>query len=162
LIINNENIQTANKLGYKIHDFFQTRDQLINSLVIRESDLQLSLEKEKKQLHEFYDNVIKLTTMIDVTLAHHTTALRKQAVEKIEALEKKMLRAEKRKFEAQQRQVTKLKQQLFPNNALQERVENFSTFYCMYGRQLIQQLYNCSLTLEQQFAIVNLVDQPIS
>jgi hypothetical protein len=39
-----------------------------------------------------------------------------------------MLRAEKKKYEAQQRQINKLKTQLFPNNSLQERVENLSVF----------------------------------
>ena len=67
-----------------------------------------------------------------------------------------MLRAEKKKYEAQQRQVNKLKAQLFPNDSLQERVENLSLYYARYGSDFIKAAYQYSLTLEQEFAVVQL------
>ncbi|HEX8462410.1 MAG TPA: bacillithiol biosynthesis BshC, partial [Segetibacter sp.] len=86
----------------------------------------------------------------------HTNALEKNALDKLDALEKKMLRAEKRKFEAQQRQITKLRNQLFPGDGLQERVENFLPFYAKYGQQLLHSIYQSSLGLEQEFGIIDL------
>jgi uncharacterized protein YllA (UPF0747 family) len=68
-----------------------------------------------------------------------------------------MLRSEKRKFEAQHRQIKKVKQQLFPNNNLQERIENFSSFYAKYGKEWLSETYNASLTLEQEFGILQLI-----
>lgn len=65
-----------------------------------------------------------------------------------------MLRAEKRKFEAQQRQLHKLKQQLFPNANLQERIDNFMPYYARWGKAFIESLYANSLALEQQFVIM--------
>ncbi|HWJ91476.1 MAG TPA: bacillithiol biosynthesis BshC, partial [Flavisolibacter sp.] len=69
-------------------------------------------------------------------------------------LEKKMLRAEKRKYTDQQRQVSAIKAALFPNKGLQERVENFSGFYAKWGRAFIEELYRNSLSLEQQFCVL--------
>jgi uncharacterized protein YllA (UPF0747 family) len=72
----------------------------------------------------------------------------------LQELEKKMLRAEKRKHADLQRQIEKLKAALFPNNGLQERVENFSLFYAKWGKDFIEELHKDSLTLEQEFTIL--------
>ncbi|MDQ6813690.1 MAG: bacillithiol biosynthesis cysteine-adding enzyme BshC, partial [Bacteroidota bacterium] len=156
LLITAEQRRSANKLGFNVVDFFQTAEKLIQRLVTRDSQLQLTLAEEKKQLKAFYEHLKETTNKIDSTLSQHTQALYSKALEKIEALEKKMLRAEKRKFEAQQRQIEKLKHQLFPNNSLQERQENFSGFYATHGKELLTRLYEESLSLEQEFVIVEL------
>jgi len=156
LLIDNNAKKSAEKLSFSITDFFKEAEKLFNALVKRESTQQLTLSKEKEDLQSFYNHLKEVTDKIDVTLSQHTQALGTKAFEKLEALEKKMLRAEKRKFEAQQRQITKLRQQLFPSNSLQERQENFASFYGKYGKELLRELYNSSLTLEQQFAVLSL------
>jgi bacillithiol synthase len=69
-------------------------------------------------------------------------------------LEKKMLRAEKRKFVTQKNQLTKIFTALFPDDGLQERTENFMLFYSRLGNDFFKVLYDASLTLEQEFCIV--------
>jgi uncharacterized protein YllA (UPF0747 family) len=69
-----------------------------------------------------------------------------------------MLRAEKRKFEEQQRQIQKIKEVLFPDDGLQERVENFSWFYAKWGKGFIEELLKNSLALEQEFTILTEVN----
>jgi len=127
---------------------------LLNELVKRDSTMQLSLEKEKQAIHQFYAKLKTTAGAVDVTLQPHTEVLEKQALRKIEALEKKMLRAEKKKFEAQQRQLHKLKMQLFPQDSLQERIENLLPFYAKWGRGFIDAVYKNSLGLEQEFVIL--------
>jgi bacillithiol biosynthesis cysteine-adding enzyme BshC len=141
-------------LGFDIADLFKPETELLNMLVKRDSLVQLSLEKEKQSIKSFYSELRNTAGAVDTTLQPHTEALEKQALRKIEALEKKMLRAEKKKFEAQQRQVHKLKSQLFPHDSLQERIENFMPFYAKWGKGFIEALYNNSLALEQQFIIL--------
>ena len=156
LLIEDAHRKLAEKLGFDVKDLFQSNEKLLNILVNRDSNVRLSLTQEKEQLLQFYQDLKKVTDKIDRTLSEHTEALQTKALEKVEALEKKMLRAEKRKFEAQQRQISKLRQQLFPKNSLQERQENFSTFYAKYGQDLLTQIEAASLTLEQQFGILQL------
>ncbi|HSU51652.1 MAG TPA: bacillithiol biosynthesis BshC, partial [Segetibacter sp.] len=156
LLIEETHRKLAEKLGFDVKDLFQPNEKLLNILVNRDSSVRLSLTQEKEQLLQFYQDLKKVTDKIDITLSEHTEALQTKALEKVEALEKKMLRAEKRKFEAQQRQISKLRQQLFPKNSLQERQENFSTFYAKYGQDLLTQIEAASLTLEQQFGILQL------
>jgi uncharacterized protein YllA (UPF0747 family) len=75
-------------------------------------------------------------------------------VQRLQELEKKMLRAEKRKFTDQQRQINTIKENLFPENGLQERYDNFSYYYAKWGREFIESLYQHSLNLEQEFVII--------
>ena len=154
LIINQTQKAATAKLGFTVQDLFKSDKQLINTLISRETDLQLSLDKEKEQLKSFYTNLAQISGKTDITLAEHTAALHAKALKKINELEKKMLRSEKRKFESQNRQINKLKQQLFPGNSLQERTDNFSPFYAKYGKEFLHEIYNASLSLEQQFGVV--------
>jgi bacillithiol biosynthesis cysteine-adding enzyme BshC len=156
LLVNEEQKNKTTKLGFAVTDLFASNTELINQLVKRESRLQLSLSKEKDQLKSLYKHLANTAGNIDITLAEHANALLKNALDKLVALEKKMLRAEKRKFAAQQRQITNLKNQLFPNDGLQERVENFLPFYAKYGPSWLNRIYEASLGLEQQFGIVEL------
>jgi uncharacterized protein YllA (UPF0747 family) len=72
----------------------------------------------------------------------------------LKELEKKMFRAEKRKYSDQRGQIAKVRNSLFPGNGLQERSENISYFYAKWGRDLLHRLYQESLKLEQEFVIL--------
>jgi uncharacterized protein YllA (UPF0747 family) len=69
-------------------------------------------------------------------------------------LEKKLLRAEKKKYETEQRQIQTIRAALFPRNSLQERIDNFMPWYALWGAAFIQKVYEHSLTVEQQFVIL--------
>lgn len=156
LLVDPVSRKTSEKLGLSITDLFQPTETLVNRVVSRESNVQLGLMEEKKQLDAFYTRLRRLTDAIDITLSEHSSALKKKSLNQLDRLEKKMLRAEKRKFEAQQRQIEKLRQKLFPGNLLQERQENFSSFYAKYGKELLSKLYQASIALDQKFAILEL------
>jgi bacillithiol biosynthesis cysteine-adding enzyme BshC len=151
MVVEKNHLSAIKKLGFKVNDLFKTENELLNVLVKRDSEVQLSLEKEKQAIHNFYMKLKATAGAVDITLQPHTEALQKQALNKIEALEKKMLKAEKKKFEAQQRQLHKLKTQLFPNDGLQERVENLLLFYAKWGNGFIDAVYKNFLALEQEF-----------
>jgi len=72
----------------------------------------------------------------------------------LQELEKKMLRAEKRKFADQQRQINTIKEHLFPGNGLQERYDNFSYYYAKWGKAFIEKLFEQSLVLEEEFVVL--------
>jgi len=156
LLAEEKQVEKINKLGFSINDLFKPEQELMNMLVKKETAVQLSLNKEKQVLQEFYNNLKATSGAVDITLERHTEALGKQALKKIEALEKKMLRAEKKKFDAEQRQLQKLKSRLFPHNNLQERIDNFMPLYAKYGGKLIKQLYENSLGMEQEFVILEI------
>jgi bacillithiol biosynthesis cysteine-adding enzyme BshC len=154
MLVNKKTTDSINKLSFTTTDFFMDELELINTLVKKETTLSLSLEKEKAGLKELYSKMQSAAALTDTTLKGHVEALQTQALKKLEALGKKMLKAERLKFEAQQRQISKIKQTLFPNNNLQERVDNILPYYSIYGKDIFEMLYKNSTGMQQDFTII--------
>ena len=153
LVVEKAARQRIEKWQLSPSDLFQTELQIINSLLAQQGKLP-HLNGEAAQLSAVYEDLKKLVAGVDVTLAQHVAALKTSALKRVEILEKKLARAERRKHQALQHQVRQLKENLFPYNGLQERVENFSSFYAKWGSGFIDQLLQHSLALEQQFTVL--------
>ena len=139
-------------------DFFVPANDIFEALVKKESELDLHLEAEKESLVNLYEKIKDAATAVDFTLQRHVEALKVQALKKIDKLEKKIFRAEKKKFEVQLKQAGKIKEALFPGGTLQERVDNLLPFYATWGSGFIRKLLDNSGSFEQQFCILE--EQP--
>lgn len=155
LLMNEEQKQKTDKLELYIADLFKPELELINQLVKKRTANDLSLNNEIAALQKLYDQLKQKAEPVDKTLLPHIESLLAKAKKRVEELEKKILRSEKRKYEAEQRQIQGLKQTLFPNNSLQERVENIAYFYGVYGKRLLNVLYENSLSLEEEFVVLS-------
>ncbi len=154
LLIEKKFDQLFQKLGVAAKDVFQSEHILLNEIVKKHTPLRLDLEEEKFQLRKVYADIETLAKKIDVTLHQHAEALETKTLKRIDELEKKMMRAEKRKFVDLRNQLSKLYSFLFPGDNLQERTENFMLFYARWGNDFFDVLYKNSLTLEQEFCII--------
>ncbi len=143
-------------LGFTTEDLFRDFLSLLNELAKTNANHTLTIEKEIREATELFQHLQSITGEVDITLREHTVALQAQTIKKLEALQKKILRAERRKYEEEKTRIEKLQADLFPHKNLQERVENISGWYARYGKQFIQTIYQHSLSLEQQFTIVTL------
>ena len=142
------------KLGFIIDDMFLSKQELLNCVVMNESKNEVKLNGSLTELEQMYESFKKQASSVDTTLAKHVEALKLQTVHRLQELEKKMLRAEKRKFSDQQRQINAIKEHLFPGDGLQERIDNISYYYAKWGREFIHTLYKHSLNLEQEFVVL--------
>lgn len=142
-------------ISLELDDLFKPEFDLIKQKVEKNSNNQLSLDDELDKINRIYLQIEHLSGLVDSTLIDHVKALKKQTISKLEQLEKKIQRAEKRKFAELNTEIKKIKHALFPNNNLQERVENFSLYYAKYGKDWLQQIYDTSLSLEQEFTIIH-------
>jgi bacillithiol biosynthesis cysteine-adding enzyme BshC len=144
------------KLGFELKDLFKEENRLIENLVKRNSAAQLSLAKEIKDLHTLYNRIKDIAGKIDSSLSQHTENLETKAANKLQRLEKKMLKAEKKKFDSAQHQLHVVKEALFPKGNLQERTDNFIPYYAKWGKEFIKAIYEHSPALEQEFVILSL------
>jgi bacillithiol biosynthesis cysteine-adding enzyme BshC len=142
------------KLGFTTEDFFLPEQELLNKLVMRESKNETKLNGSLTQVEQLYESFKKQAGQVDPSLTQHVDALKTKAVYRLQELEKKMLRAEKRKFTDRQRQIHTVRSILFPGNGLQERHDNLLQYYAKWGKGFIQRLYEHSLGLEQEFVIL--------
>ena len=66
-----------------------------------------------------------------------------------------MLRAEKRKMEVQLDRLSRLKDALFPNGGLQERVDNFSEYYMDYGESMFDAIVEGIRPFGGEFLVIH-------
>ena len=154
LVVEKKWQEKIQKLGITIEDLFQSGEALLTKLVREEKPDQTRLNGSLTRLEELYQVFRKQAGAVDTTLEKHVDALRTQTVYRLQELEKKMLRAAKRKFADQHRQIQTLRAHLFPENGLQERYENLGTFYAKWGPAFLQKIYEYSPALEQEFVII--------
>jgi bacillithiol biosynthesis cysteine-adding enzyme BshC len=154
LIVEKKWQEKIHKLGLRSKDFFQSEQQLLTVLVTRHKNGELKLKHELDAAMQVYEQLKNKAAAIDQSLTQHVEALQARTLKPLQELEKKLLRAEKKKYEAEQRQIQVIRAALFPRNGLQERVDNFMPWYALWGKEFIQKVYDHSLTLEQQFVIL--------
>lgn len=154
LFIGKKQQEILSRWNLKKEELFLPYAKIVQHLIEKESKHQLSLTDHKQQLEKIYASINKIAGKIDPTLQQHAAALNHRAVEKINALEKKMYRAEKKKFEAMERQLLKVQLQLFPQGNLQERSHNLIEYYSVFGDVFIQMVIEHSKNPLQQFCIL--------
>ncbi len=155
LIVEKKWQEKINRLGFTIDDFFLPEREVMNRLVSRETKNEIKLNGNFTEADKLYESLKKQAVAVDATLGKHVEALRTQSIYRLQELEKKMLRAEKRKFADQHRQIHTIKENLFPEEGLQERIDNFTYYYAKWGKDFIHQLYVHSLGLEEEFVILS-------
>ncbi len=160
LLADERHTHRKEKLALSWKALFEPEHALLSRLVKAQSQLTLSLAAELEQLQGVYERMSALAGAVEPTLARHTQALYQQALKRAQMLEKKMLRAEKKKFPQEQQQLQALKTALFPNGNLQERVKNIMGWYARYGSGIIDALLENSTALDQQFTVLELPGVP--
>lgn len=154
LVIEAEWKKKMQKMGLSEYDIFLNERELLNRLVKKQSTNQLTIDEQAAAAKELYGQLRAIAKSIDITLEPHVNALETAALQKIQALEKKLLRAEKRKFADQQRQIGSIRQALFPNDSLQERVDNFLPYYAKWGKDFFRMIYDQSGALQEGFTVI--------
>jgi uncharacterized protein YllA (UPF0747 family) len=154
LIVEKKWQEKIQKLGLESKDFFQPEQQLLTLLVSRHKNGELKLKHELEAAIHVYDLLKDKAANVDRSLLQHVEALQARTLKPLQELEKKLLRAEKKKYETEQRQIQTIRTALFPRNGLQERVDNFMPWYALWGKEFIQKVYEHSLTIEQQFTVI--------
>jgi bacillithiol biosynthesis cysteine-adding enzyme BshC len=158
LLIEKKWQEKIKKLGFTNEEMFLPEQELINRLVSRKTDKKLQLNGTFTATEQLYDTIKKQASSIDITLEKHVDSLKTASLHRLRELEKKMLRAEKRKFADQQHQIASIRKRLFPGSGLQERHDNLFYYYAKWGKPFINKLEEHSLVFEQQFAVLSMTD----
>lgn len=156
MLIDHKSMNEIESLKLGIEELFLPEGEILKDLVVAENKDGLSISSETSQIRTIYDMLIEKASAVDFSLRDHVQALQKRCIKKLEGLEKKMIRAEKKKFQTEKRKLSNLKNHLFPNGSLQERVENFSSFYARYGNKFLNAVLENSPSYESKFTIIRL------
>ena len=127
------------KLGLTPDELFQDTLTLKREFVEHHTRHILKFDNENKTVNKALDNILHKAQMVDPTLEKAVLAETKRFANAVARLEKKMRRAEERNQEIGVGQLLAVKNELFPNGGLQERSENFLTFY-LNDRQFLHKM----------------------
>lgn len=155
-IFENKTSTLISDLNLTLLDFFESELKIVEKYTRENSKLKLDLSDEKSAIENVYQNIKSISGNIDTTLVPHTDGLLKNAIKRITYLEKKMLRAEKKKHDVAIRKIQKIKSTIFPNGTLQERVENALPFLAKHGLSFIDVLYTSSESLSQRYSFIEI------
>ena len=139
--------------GLSIADLFLDEHQLKKKFVLSQKGEAVSLKDEMNTLENIYVSILAKTT--DVGLQNSIKSQQQKQLKSLIQLEEKLLRLAKQKNESSLNQISKLKQQLFPNNSLQERHDNFISFYLTHGENFIKIMKENLNPLNPNFVVLS-------
>jgi bacillithiol biosynthesis cysteine-adding enzyme BshC len=140
LLYSDKTSSKLNKLGTKIQDLFLSPDQLEAQHTKKISKIDIDFSKQKQALEKQFEDLYELAKKTDESFYGAVAAQEKKQKNGLDHLEKRLLKAQKRKLKSENERVLELQQMLFPKQSLQERSLNFSEIYIDYGERLIPKL----------------------
>jgi bacillithiol biosynthesis cysteine-adding enzyme BshC len=143
------------KLGFSYAEIFQPADSLIKKYILKMGSAELKLNGLRQSIEKIFSELKEKAAAIDPTLEANVMAEKAKTDKGLENIEEKMLRSEKRRQEEIVGKIRMLKEKLFPDNVLQERIENFLPFYVKYGEAFIDNLVEHFNPMQKSFMILS-------
>ena len=155
MVMDKEANRLQQQLQLSIQEVFLEEDALARLYVSRHGSDNWQTADDEAAVEALMRNIKEKAVTVDASLAAATEAALKKIKHQLDVLEKKMLRAEKRKMEVQMLRIEKLKAALFPNGGLQERVNNFSEYYLEHGASFFDAVLEGIHPLSGHFLVVH-------
>jgi bacillithiol biosynthesis cysteine-adding enzyme BshC len=154
LLLDSKYERKMEALGIQLHEIFLNQNELIKNKVKQISDIKIDFSEERKALSKMFIDLKSLSDKTDKSFSGAVMAQEKKQLNGLDKLEKRLLKAQKRKHSEIVDRMVGLKEALFPKNSLQERQANFSEFYELYGDHLIPLLADCLDPLGLEFDVI--------
>ncbi|MBQ4914459.1 bacillithiol biosynthesis cysteine-adding enzyme BshC [Maribacter sp. MMG018] len=154
LIITEKQAEKLQKLDVSIADLFLKQHTLINKKIRGISNIDIDFSPQRKVLEEQFKNMYALAEQTDKSFLGAVKAQEIKQKKGLDNLEKRLLKAQKRKLKDHVVRLTEIQNQLFPGHSLQERNLNFSELYLEYGEDLVPMLFKALRPLDLNFAVI--------
>ncbi len=137
LVITEKQSEKVEKMGLQVSHLFLKQTSLINKKIRDISNIDIDFSPQKKLLEEQFKHLYELAQQTDESFLGAVKAQEVKQKKGLDALEKRLLKAQKRKLKDQVVRLIELQNELFPNRSLQERQWNFSELYLEMGDNFI-------------------------
>lgn len=156
LIVTEKQVERIEKLQLSWEQLFSKQEVLINIRVKELSEIPIDFSEQKMALKKQFSDLHTIVNQTDKSFLGAVKAQEAKQIKGLENLEKRFLKAQKKKFHSELERVIKLQNELFPNQSLQERQANFSEFYLENGITFFSKLYNNLDPFDTNFTILTL------
>ena len=156
LLTTEKQTKKADKLGLNWSDLFSKQSKLTNKKTAQLSKFPIDFSTQKEFLGKQFEVLLELAKKTDKSFEGAVKAQEAKQIKGLKNLEKRLLKAQKRKYSEELKQIIDLQNELFPNKSLQERQANFSEFYLENGEDLIPLLIKQLKPLNTNFDIIHI------
>lgn len=146
-------VKKQENLNLSSEVLFKPLDTLKKEWILANAGKNLSLKNEIDAFEEVFKTLGHRANEIDPSLVASAAAVETRLKKAMENLEKKLLKAEKRKHTGALEQLEKIHAHIFPRGGLQERSENFGPYFANYGPAFIDNLIENFHPLEGKFTL---------
>lgn len=144
------------KMDVAVEALFQKQEDLKNEHVRKLSEIDIDFSSQREHLKQQFADLHETAKKTDASFLGAVGAQEKKQLNGLDRLEKRLLKAQKRKLADQLQRLTDIQDSLFPGQSLQERNMNFSEFYLQYGDTLLSELKKNLKPLSHKFTILEL------
>lgn len=162
LLYSQKTLGKLKTLNIKLEDLFQSEIKLKNQHVKAISEIKIDFTPQKNHLSEQFAALYELARKTDKSFMNAVAAQEKKQHNGLDKLEKRLLKAQRRKLSEDLERLVNLQHKLFPHNKLQERYVNFSDIYLTYGDTFIDFLMDRLEPFNYNFSLLELVTHPRS
>jgi bacillithiol biosynthesis cysteine-adding enzyme BshC len=156
LIISKKQEKQLDKLNISIKELFLNENNLIKKKISEKSSNPIDFEALKVQLAVQFDALEKAIKLTDASFYGAVSAEKSRQLKSLEKLEKRFYKAEKKRLIDFVSKIEKIKSELFPNNSLQERNQNFGIIYSQKGKEFINLLAENLDPLDLRFTVLTI------
>lgn len=154
LLISEKQLAKLKKLNIKISELFLSVLELEKLHTHRISEIEIDFSKQRAFLKKQFADMYETAKKTDGSFIGAVAAQEKKQLNGLDKLEKRLLKAQRRKLADELERITAIQENLFPAESLQERNMNFSEFYAEAGRDLLSVVKKEIDPLVNKFSII--------
>lgn len=128
LLMSEKQVRKCTKLELSLQDLFLPKASFINKRVRQISDIDIDFSTQRNELLRQFEDLKVLAKQTDASFLGAVNAQEKKQLKGLDKLEKRLLKAQRIKLQDEIIRVTDIRNALFPNDKLQERIAHFSSF----------------------------------
>lgn len=155
VLVTEKQLKKAENLDLSWKDLFLKQADLLQQKTKQFSEFPIDFSEQKTFLKNQFETMHQLSKKTDASFLGAVKAQEVKQIKGLENLEKRLLKAQKRKYYDELERIKTLQNELFPNQSLQERKNNFSEMY-LQNNKLIHKCLQELDPLSSYFDILTL------
>src|SRR5690606_28646717 len=132
-LISAKDFDTIHEWGFTLEDLMLPENQLVEKYLTLHGREEIDLSREIDELTPLEEAIQAKVDTIDPSLVARIGAQFAKFKNDLQAVEKRLKKSEKQSHDSNISKIKKIQSKLFPGNGLQERSDNFMSWYILHG-----------------------------
>ncbi|MCG1036332.1 bacillithiol biosynthesis cysteine-adding enzyme BshC [Polaribacter sargassicola] len=155
-IISEKQAKKLKRLDISLEELFLDQFKLLSKKVVENSDIKIDFDEKIQFLEKQFSELQKVAIKTDISFKNAVNAQERKQIKGLQNLQKRLLKAEKKRQKDLVDRITFLQNEILPNQSLEERQRNFSEYYLEYGSLFVKSLKIAQKPLSLEFIVITL------